>query len=163
MALTIRASFKEDAAWVAISNQGLHGKMQTGITQIYWQWQSQGRTNSIEYKPENVSQTFVINMTNDGLPLIERSQQGCLEFLYWFVDKKFLNKSVNVTTTFIEKRFDEVGDQSSNIALSEESAATSSLQKRDISGDLQAEFCNFQYGTKVHIYNLNSGTLTFSD
>jgi hypothetical protein len=156
MILTIKYSFKEDASWLDISSQGLHGKIQTGVTQMYWQWQGQGRTSTIEYGPENVDSPFVINMTQNGLPILQQDDAGCFEFLSWFIDKNLLNKSLNVTTTYISKSLYNNSEKTRGLSNGSEST-------QEAGKELNHAYCQFEYAGKFHTYDINTGQLTLTD
>jgi hypothetical protein len=145
MVLVIRKALNEDAHWLDVSGQGLHTKIQTGLTQIYWQWQGNGRANKIEYWPENIEYPFLIEMNDRGLPVVAKNVGGCVQFLYWFVDEKLLNKSVDVTTNYIETKY-----------------SINSLRNENAEDGIETAICQFEYANKVHIYDLNSGRLTFT-
>lgn len=138
MVVVIKYSLDGNAGWQETSAQGLKAKMQTGLTQMYWKWQADGRAEQIQYQPENGHGSFVIPMNAQGRPQISKDINGCLQFLYWFIDEKTLNKTVNVSTTFKEAR-------TNNNNASSDSAT-----------------CNFQYASNTYIYDLNSGHLSFS-
>lgn len=143
MALLTKYALHDDANWHDVSGQGLNSKIQTGLTQMYWQWQGNGRANRIEYWPENAEQGFIIEMDAQGLPIVDNDERGCLQFLYWFVDEKLLNKNVNVTTTFIQTQTNVTGAQNKNI-------------------ENGTAMCQFQYADKFYTYDLNSGQLRFT-
>lgn len=156
MALTIKYTMKSDTTWRDVSSQGLHTKIQTGLTQMYWQWQAQGRATSIEYWPQNAEQAFVINMSSTGLPVVNPDNEGCLTFLNWFVDKKILNKNVNVTITYIQKTFEEQGQSAPRSKIQGE-------QAKEVKGEAIHSYCQFHYAGKVHQYDITTGQLRFAD
>ena len=146
MAMTVKYTVEENTGWQNISAQGLNTKIQMGITQIYWQWQQQGRAHKIEYSPENVKKAFVINMTNKGLPELEKSKEGCNEFLSWFVEEKVLSNQIEVTTSYIERK---VTNQAPNDGTKDHTEAD--------------YVCQYMYANKFLEYDLKSGQLTFTD
>ena len=99
LGLNVKDLILNDGKWQQVSAQGLHIKMQTGLAQIYWQWQQAGRPNNIEYHPENVATGNYIALNVAGQPQIEQSVEGCKQMLNWFVDQKVLNNQVKVSTT----------------------------------------------------------------
>lgn len=147
MAMTVKYTIEENTGWQSISAQGLNTKIQTGITQIYWQWQQQGRAKKIEYRPENVKQAFAINMSNKGLPELRKSKDGCNEFLSWFVEEKVLSNQIEVTTSYIER---EVTNQITNDGTKKDHVETDYV-------------CQFLYANTLLEYDLKSGHLTFTD
>jgi hypothetical protein len=160
MALTVTYTTQDDAPWQEISSKGLHGKMQTGITQIYWQWQAQGRAGSIEYWPQNAQQPFAIEMTPEGLPVVAKSERGCLQFLFWFVDEKLLNKSLNVTTTYIHRNISDIGQ---NLNDSQTLGNDQYMHNTDLKREFDIFVCQYQYAGNVHRYNINTGLLTLTN
>jgi len=144
MAFTAKYALDDDASWQKVSAQGLHVKIQTGLSQMYWQWQQQGRANQIEYKPENVKRAFIIDMSNEGVPLVEKNEQGCKTFLSWFIEEKVLNNQLDVTTTYI---------QETTIDL----PTGAKLQREPIYS------CHFDYANKILRYDLSTGHFTFTD
>lgn len=146
MTMTVKYTFEENTSWQSISAQGLNTKIQTGITQIYWQWQQQGRANTIEYKPANAKQGFVINMSNKGLPELQKSEEGCNEFLSWFVEEKVLSNQIEVTTSHIERN------------------VTNQVTNDGTKDHVKADYvCQFLYANTLLEYDLKSGHLTFTD
>lgn len=146
MVLTAKYALDKNTNWENTSAQGLKVKIQTGLTQIYWQWQQEGRAKQIEYKPGNVKQGFVLAMTNKGLPELEKNENGCEVFLSWFIDEKVLSNQLEVTTSYIERKV-------TNQALSDgtkESARTVSS-------------CQFLYANKRFKYDLDTGQFTVTD
>jgi hypothetical protein len=146
MALTAKYAFDENANWQGMSAQGLNVRIQTGITQIYWQWQQQGRAKQIEYRPENVKQAFVINMTNKGLPDVEKNEDGCNEFLSWFVDENVLSNQMEVTTNYSERKV-------SHTALTDGA--------KELAEPVYS--CQFLYANTILEYDLKSGQFTFTN
>ena len=135
-----------NATWQNLSAQGLNTKIQTGLTQMYWQWQQEGRAKQIEYRPENVKQTFIINMTNKGLPKIEMNADGCIEFLSWFVDENVLSNQLEVTTTFIERN-----------------VTKRVLANGNKENAKPVYICQFLYANEIFKYDLATGQFTFTD
>lgn len=151
MAITVKYMLDDNAKWRDISSEGLHTKIQTGITQIYWQWQAQGRAKQIEYWPQNTEHGFTITMSDKGLPLVLPSKEGCLEFLIWFVDEKILNKSLKVTITYVGKNL-----------IDNDGRITGTIMQ-DKQSDFALSTCKFEYAGKIHTYNINSGQLTLTN
>lgn len=133
--LSIKHIFVDDTKWQQISGQALHLKMQTGLAQIYWQWQKTGRPNQIMYKPENIDEISPIVIDKQGRPEIEQSEQGCKDMLSWFVDQRVLNYQVKVS---INKDNNSIG---------------SSKQFS----------CKFEYAKYVYLYNTSTRQLDFTD
>lgn len=146
MAITVKYVFNGNDNWRNVSANGLQVKVQTGLTQIYWKWQSEGRAKQIEYQPGNVDKAFIINMTTKGLPVVERNEKGCKTFLSWFVEEKMLSKSLNVTTTFIERKL-----TNTNIPIGMNNDTSS------------VYICQFSHTKKIFNYDLITGSFTFTD
>jgi hypothetical protein len=145
MVQLMKYALNEQTYWHDVSGQGLNAKIQTGLTQMYWQWQGNGRADNIEYWPQNADQAFTIQMNNKGLPVVTKDKSGCLQFLYWFIDKKLLNKSVNVTTTYIPAQ-----------------ANVDGAGNKNMKSGIESSMCQFQYADKFYTYDLNSGQLQFT-
>lgn len=99
VALSIVHIMRSEAQWEQVSARGLQHKINVGLEQIYWQWQSEGRPEEIMYRPEHVKQAIKIKMLADGKPDIEVSQAACKEFLNWFVQDLSMDSLVTVKAT----------------------------------------------------------------
>jgi len=139
MTLTIDKTTAPHNAFNKVSFSGLQVKIETGLQQIYWQWQHQGRPDYIDYPlPGDIveRETIKIATNNQCLALVENSQQGCEEFISWFIDKKLLNKALQMSTTVVRE--------------------TNEL-------DEESFYCKLEYANRVFMYHPQTGDLRFLD
>ncbi len=145
MLLTVKNALDENAQWHVISAKGLQTKMQTGLTQIYWQWQQKGRPAQIEFMPENQSSVVLMTMSKQGVPVIEANKAGCEQLLSWFVDEQYRNDQINLTTTFLNR-----------------DAVTKLHNHTNNANGASEKICKFEYAQHVFLYHLFTGNLNVS-
>jgi hypothetical protein len=120
--------------WQQVSGQSLYIQMQTGLAQIYWQWQQAGRPQQIDYQPENADKISQIIIDKQGRPQIAQNEKGCEQMLSWFVDQKALNYRVKVSIK-----------HNAGIIL------------------VNQDFvCRFEYAKYVYLYNTRTRQLDFA-
>jgi len=104
MTVLVKHVVIDDTAWQRTSAMGLKNKLTTGINQIYWQWQEEGRPKKIAYYPEHAANSVEIPISTSGRAIFDATEDGCNRFLYWFIDKNLLEHHVNTSIKKIENR-----------------------------------------------------------
>lgn len=153
--LFLRHVFVAPTKWQSVNAQVMVANMKNALQQMYWQWQSEGRPEVLQYIPnaengllpftgsdEQVfgqsKSSYKLNMNTRGLPIIEASESGCRKLLPWLVD-------IDVGSTLFKVKVatvDKVGE---------------------VPNGLQHDFaCVFQYDRLSFRYNVNSGNLTMT-
>lgn len=143
MATTVLYGTQKHTHWGEVSAYGLKTKVERGISQIYWQWQGDGRPEYIEYKTQSMVQAIMIKLNRRGVPVVENTKLGCEAFLSLFVNANEVDISNKVKTTFI------ADNRKSNTQDVTDKEATNAA-------------CQFEYAQHIYRYNLQSGKLTFS-
>lgn len=102
MTVLIKHVLLDDTAWQQTSAQGLKNKLSTGINQVYWQWQDEGRPKQILYQPEHAATAYEIPISPQGRAVFAESEAGCTQFLFWFIDKNILEDHVITSIKKVE-------------------------------------------------------------
>jgi hypothetical protein len=139
----------EPSDWQYVSGIGLQSKVQTGLKQMYWQWQSQGRSKTINYQPGNVDWVVVVNMNDKGLPILDGGKQGCDAFIAWFIDKRVFDSQLQMSAEFIKQDVDAPS------RYLEQNKAVVGEEKRKLS------FCRFVLNEQIYSYYPHTGEFTF--
>jgi hypothetical protein len=71
-------------AWENVGFENVQTAMEKGIAQMHWQWQFEGRPNSILYATSNVKRVERIEINNKGWPNLAQSNEACSAFLNIF-------------------------------------------------------------------------------
>ncbi|PKI00499.1 hypothetical protein [Glaciecola sp. 33A] len=70
--------------WQNVGFENVQAAMEKGLAQMHWQWQFEGRPNSILYGTSNAKRVERIEINNKGWPDLAQSNGACSAFLNIF-------------------------------------------------------------------------------
>lgn len=88
-------------SWEKVGFENIKASMQEGLAEMHWQWQYEGRPESIIYEMSGKQSVQAIAMNAKGWPALAESEEACSLFLNMFagtvvVEVSFLEMEVNV-------------------------------------------------------------------
>ena len=76
--------------WERVAFDNVKAAMQEGVMQIHWQWQYEGRPESIQYQSSELKR---VDINVQGWPDLAASRQACHDFLDLFAGKAMVEVS----------------------------------------------------------------------
>lgn len=150
MFLFMMRTSSNDVKWQRTSAQGLYNKVQTGLSQVFWLWQQQGRPAYVLYKPQYAAKTYRIDMDNKGIPQIERSAKGCMAILALFVEKDFVENHFKVSIQRMKQG-------SSAMVPYTELSPVNDISNADSDRGVMHVLCKYEFYDFIFTYNIKNG------
>ena len=79
--------------WEKVGFESLKTSMQKGLALMHWQWQYEGRPNSILYETSQAQRVDRIEINAEGWPDLVKSRDACSDFLNIFADSVIVEVS----------------------------------------------------------------------
>jgi hypothetical protein len=90
--------------WQNVGFENIQATMEKGLAQMHWQWQFEGRPNSILYGTSNAKRVERIEINNKGWPDLAQSNEVCSAFLNIFAGSVLLEVGALELDVNVEKQ-----------------------------------------------------------
>jgi hypothetical protein len=131
--------------WENVGFENVQAAMDKGLAQMHWQWQFEGRPNSILYETSNAKRVDSIEINNKGWPDLAQSNEACSAFLNIFAGSVVVEVGALELDVNVEK---QLGIKIELIAL----------QSVNDSGEL-VDICRYSRNGQKFEYHLGTGNL----